>query len=260
MKPVTQLPQNDVVTENIYLQREIDLSRKIITAIENSPDINRLIEAWKKATDHKQRIIGELEKFREKKNEIETMIEAIKSDFGSENSFDDLKKVGDYELQLKAISDAIPLLENKLEYRSNLSREIIDNGNAIAHAISLELKEINRQLQEEIDGKAQELLQTFLMYKISLDRVLAEQKAIPQELLKWTTLKEVLPEVNGLEDLIPNNFRQLIYAAGVKSGKNIPGVSATENNQAPRVVDLQPNNAPPPQVDLPDLARNIFKR
>lgn len=211
-----QTPKIEDVVNNSYLQQEIDLSQNIIAAIKDSPEIFSAVEVWEKSTSHQQRMSSELEEFREIKNKMEATIADIKHDFGSEDSFADLKKIEECESKLKAVLEVIPLLEQKLDSGSNHVEEIRKDKGAVEHAVRLALNNINIQLQEDIDAKVNDLRQTLSMYNAAIERVRTEQKLIPSKLLAWNTLRTILPEIKEFGDSMPLN--PLSFHQGVGRG------------------------------------------
>lgn len=210
--PVTeQAPKIEDAVSNSYLQQENDLVQNIIATIKTSPEIFKKVEIWENSKGHGQRVSSELEQFKKNKVDLKIMIEELKGDFGSEDSLADLKKLEEFELKLKAVEVAIPLLEQKLHPENLFSKQIRrdkeDAESAIAHAVN----KINDQLQEDIDAKVNDLLQTFSMYRAAIERVKTEQTLIPQKLLMGNTLRGILPEIKGLQPLLPLNLKSMHY-------------------------------------------------
>ncbi len=216
MPTTGQAPKIEAEESKSYQQQEIDLFQNIITTIETAPEIFRAVDVSERLKGHQQRKNKELKELKEKKNEIEVAIENLKSDFGSEDSFADLKKLEEYEIQRKAVLVAIPLIEEQLSVDSKFSKEVRRKAEDAEYTIQHVLNKINVQLQENIDAKVNDLLQTFSMYKAAVERVRTEQKLIPSRLLGYKTIKNIIPEVKGLEKLL--SFDNAAMSGGIQIG------------------------------------------
>lgn len=198
---------------------EIGLSEHIIATLEGSEELAAAVLVWEKSIEAHARITRELEEMRTRRGEINAEIEAVKKDFGAENSFEDLRKIEALQSELATIAEVEPLLDRKLWYESPFNREIRDNASRAINIIDSEFRKIRLQLEENIDHKVNELLQTVATYHAAAVRARSEQKVVPSRLLRLESIRKIVPEVEGLEKLVAGQPQMI--AGAVQRGINI---------------------------------------
>ncbi|MDP3481342.1 MAG: hypothetical protein Q8R88_16355 [Desulfoprunum sp.] len=249
----------EVAANNPYLQQELDLSQQIREALENSAEVVEAVKKLKESKAEMQRTTEDLEKFRENKTALETEIEDLKSNFGSSDSFADLKKLEECELKLKVTSTAIPLLDKKVNpnITPNLHLKIKRNKEELRHMVERVLEKIKDERQEEIDAMVGALFQTFSMYSTAMDHAKTEQQVIPADLRDIVRLKYILPKVKGEVADLMDPLEKL--APGFLAARALTNKEFTPNG-SPGVVTVRPaQTVVTRQLDPSDL-KNIINR
>jgi hypothetical protein len=261
MNTVAQLPEVDVVVSNIYLQQEVELAQQIIAALADSEELPGAIAIWEKSTEVLARNKKELEGMRARRGEITAEIEAIKGNFGAEDSFSDLKKIEALQSELATIAELEPILDGKLWYESPLNREIRDNAARVTAIVDTEFSKIRLQLKENLDYKINDLKQTVASYQAATKRASAEQQVMPGKLLSLQSIRKIVPPCEGLEKLVASLPMMIAGATqrGINIAKNQPA-PAQEAAPAPAPQLFYPNRAAAQPAAAPERQGRIVRQ
>ncbi len=192
--------------ESCYQQQEAALlTQEVISVLESSEEVKHAIVAWRAAISDQQRLTSDLEKFHKSKAELLKEIETLTDGFGSEDSTKDLTSLEKKRARLKAVEEAIVLLNGRLgsTVAKRARREIEDAVAAIQMALGAA---IQRKLQVIIDEKVESLALTIEMHRKAILKAGASQKVIPTELFGLVKLREVQANLNltpHFQEIIP---------------------------------------------------------
>jgi hypothetical protein len=198
---------------NIYLQQELELAGRISAALQNSTVLAQNITAAVKAVDKKARITGELAQLQNDKIELENKIEILKKNFGDSDSIEDVKNLKKLNTELEAVVEVLPILQKKLNYDSDVNRNIEDTKATARHNLFSTIAPFKEDLQASIDEKIKDILLTFDMFNKVFDRVRRNQEGIPSNLLSWDMFTRIIPNIDALEKLTDDPVKNMALAA-----------------------------------------------
>jgi hypothetical protein len=236
----TTMPQSETesMSELWYQKEEADLTKKIIAALKDSTEVTSAAKAWAKAKEAQTRIKRELTEMENRRGEIAAEIEDLKRNFGAEDSFADLKKIEGFQAELKALNEVMPVMEQRLRFDSPASRELEALEGEAHHWIALTLNEISPALKENIDRKVMDLRRAMATYHTVAERVRAEQKVVPAALLRWETIRKIVPEIIELDDLVSGS--PAFFAGAMRRGMAIGQAQAVSVSSPPPQAPINP--------------------
>lgn len=178
---------------------EIRLADMALAALNESEDVAQAVKVLKEHVERKKRLEQEFKEFEEKKVGLEVKIADLDKNFGEVDAAEDLQKLEDFEIKLKAVTKAIPLVRRRLEHESSLSKDIEDYKQELGHSIHVALHDVGELWQEDIDRRVDELLECLATYPKAVGRIMAEQTVVDRKYLALSAIRSIRPEIKDID-------------------------------------------------------------
>lgn len=145
---------------------------------------HRSLPSGKRSSKRKSYLtVGVLAQLQNDKVELENKIEILIKNIGESDSIEDVKNLRKLNAELEAVIELLPILEKKLNYDSDVNRDIEDTNAAAKHNLASAIAPLKEELQASIDEKTKDILFTFDMFNKVYDRLKRDQEGTPTNIL-----------------------------------------------------------------------------